>query len=97
MQEVYGEKDALNSRISARVDNLIQSKSLFERLDKAEILKLLSTLVEENLSTEQVRAISDEELTRRIKKIMVLQTVAGTLNDLTPEQMEIFDAAVEGR
>ena len=95
MQEVYGEKDALNSRISARVDNLIQSKSLFERLDKAEILKLLSTLVEENLSTEQVRAISDEELTRRIKKIMVIQTVAGTLNDLTPEQMEIFDAAME--
>jgi len=95
MQEVYGEKDAINSRISARVDNLIQSKSLFERLDKAGIVKLLSTLVEKNLSTEQLRAISDEELTRRIKKIMVIQTVAGTLNDLTPEQMEIFDAAVE--
>jgi len=28
---------------------------------------------------------------------MVTESVAGTLNDLTPEQMAIFDAAVEGR
>jgi hypothetical protein len=28
---------------------------------------------------------------------MVREAVAGTLNELTPEQMAIFDAAVEGK
>lgn len=51
----------------------------------------------EKFSLEDMRAISEHELTRRIKKIMTLEAVSGTLNDLTPEQIEIFDAAVEGR
>lgn len=97
MQEISEERDALLSRISTIVDKLIQSKNLFQRLNRSEMIKLLLTLVKENLSTEQLRAIDDDELTHRIKTVMVIEAVAGTLNDLTPEQMEIFDAAVEGR
>jgi hypothetical protein len=37
------------------------------------------------------------DLTRRIDKIIVSEAVSDTLNDLTPEQIAIFDAAVEGR
>ncbi|MGK7904524.1 MAG: hypothetical protein AB4352_24580 [Hormoscilla sp.] len=29
--------------------------------------------------------------------MLVLELVSGMLDDLSPEQMEIFDAAVEGR
>lgn len=98
MQEVSEEKDALISRISVIVENLMQRKNLMqEKLDKAETIQILSTLFEEILSPEELRAITDDDLTDRIRSIMVLEAVAGTLNDLTPEQMEIFDAAVEGR
>ncbi|MEH2209152.1 hypothetical protein [Nostoc sp.] len=33
------------------------------------------------LSTEEMRAITEYELTRRIDKILVLEAVSGTLND----------------
>ncbi len=44
-----------------------------------------------------MRAIDDNDLTDRIDSIFVLEAVSGTLNDLTSEQMKIFDAAVEVR
>ena len=43
------------------------------------------------------KSIDDEDLSERIDKIMVTHAVGGMLDDLTPEEMEIFDAAVEGR
>ena len=97
MQEVSGKKDALISRISVIVDNLIQNDNLFQKLDKAEVIQLLSTLVEENLSTKQLSAIDDDELTLRIDRVMAIEVMSGLLDDLTLEQREIFEAAVEGR
>lgn len=97
MYEVSGEKNAFIVRISTIVENLIQSDSLFQELDKDEIIKLLVTLFEEKLSPEQLRAIPDDELTRRIESIMMIEATAGMLNDLTPEEIEIFDATVVGR
>ncbi|MEH2232333.1 MAG: hypothetical protein V7K71_22355 [Nostoc sp.] len=46
------------------------------------------------LSTEEMRAITEYELTRRIDNILVLEAVSGTLNDLTPEQIKMYDEAV---
>lgn len=46
-------------------------------------------------SPEEMRAIKDNDLTRRIDKILVLESVSGTLNDLTPEQIKIYDEAVK--
>jgi hypothetical protein len=48
-------------------------------------------------SPEEMRTIKEHDLTRRIDKILVLEAVAGTLNDLTPEEIAIFDAAVAGK
>ncbi len=47
------------------------------------------------LSAEEMRAITEHELTRRIDKILVLEAVSGTLNDLTPEQIKMYDDAVK--
>ncbi|MGI2903896.1 hypothetical protein [Tolypothrix sp. VBCCA 56010] len=48
-------------------------------------------------SPEEMKAIPDNELSRIIKKILTLEAVSGTLNDLTPEQIKIFDEAVLGK
>ena len=87
----------VRTRISDIVSNLIQSKSIFKEFDPAEMSKMLSDGMLETWSPEQVMEIPDDELTDIMKDIMVFEAMSGLLADLTPEEMEIFDAAVAGR
>ncbi|MBN3871691.1 hypothetical protein [Nostoc sp. JL33] len=97
MQEVVRKRDIAIARISKIVDNLILGNSLYqERLDKPEIIQHLVNLLDK-FSPEFINALSDGELTDRIDSILVIEAVSGTLNDLTAEQIEMFDAAVERR
>lgn len=97
MQEVSNYHQELFDRISPIVDKLFKSNSLYlVRLKKWEIMEMLVDLFG-RFTPEEMRAIPEEDLTRRIDKILVLEAVSGTLNDLTPEQIKIFDEAVEGK
>lgn len=97
MYEISDEKRTALARVETIVEDLFKSNSFFqERLDEAETIKHLSDLFGK-FSTEELNAITDEELTRRIDFILVINRVSGTLNDLTPEEMEKFDAAVSRR
>jgi len=87
----------VRTRISEIVENLIQSKSIFQKFDPDEMSKMLSDGMLETWSPEQVMEIPDDELTDIMKDIMVFKAMSGLLADLTPEEMEIFDAAVAGR
>jgi uncharacterized membrane protein len=95
MQQVSEQRKEAIARISTIVDKLIAGNSLYqERLEKKEIMQILVNLVDK-FSTEFVTAISDNELTDRIDSILVIEAVSGTLNDLTPEQMKMFEQAVK--
>lgn len=97
MYEVVQDNNEVFNRVLPIVERLFEGNSLYQvKLDKNEMVQLLVSLLEK-FSLEDMRAISDHELMHRIRKIMTLEAVSGTLNDLTPEQIEIFDAAVEGR
>jgi hypothetical protein len=97
MQEVTSYNQELINRISPIVEKLFQGNSLYQvKLDKQEMIEMLVNLFGK-FSPEEMRVINDNQLTRRIDKILVLEAISGTLNDLTPEQIAIFDAAVEGR
>ncbi len=97
MQEVKKENPELINRISPIVEKLIKSSSLYQvKLKKDEMIKMMVNLFGE-FSEEEFKAIPDNELTRRIDKLLVLEAVSGTLNDLSPEQIAIYDEAVEGR
>ncbi len=89
-------KDAVLARISPIVDNLMQSESLFQKLDKDELLEIFATLLDK-VSPEDIMSLDEAELSRRVDGVMTVEATAGILNDLTPEQMEMYDAAVEGR
>ena len=92
------EKDTVTARISRIVENLIESDRYFqEKLDLEQMIDYVSGLIEEHLSPEELSEIDDEDLSGRIRKVLTLEAVSGMLDDFTPEQMEIFDAAVEGR
>ncbi len=91
------DKNEVFERLLPIVEKLFEGNSLYQvKLHKNEMVQLLVSLFEK-FSLEEMRAISEHELTRRIRKIMTLEAVSGTLNDLTQEEIEIFDAAVEGR
>jgi len=47
------------------------------------------------VAVPDVNNISEEKLTKRIKRILSLHLVSGMLNDLTPEQMQMFDESVK--
>ncbi len=97
MQELADYHQELTNRISPIVDNLIHGNSLYlVKLKQQEMIEILVELFAQ-FSPEEMKEIKDYELIIRIDKILVLEAVSGTLNDLTPEQIAIFDAAVEGR
>ncbi len=97
MQEVLNYNQELYNRISPIVEKLIQGNSLYQvKLNQREMIEMLVELFGQ-FSPEEMREINEDDLIRRIDKILVLEAVSGTLNDLTPEQIALFDAAVEGR
>jgi hypothetical protein len=97
MQEISNHNRKLTDRISPIVEKLFQSNSLYVvKLKKWEMVEMLVKLFGQ-FTPDEMKAIKDEELSKRIDSILVLDAVSGTLNDLTPEQMKMFDESVEGR
>ena len=91
-------KEAALSRISGIVEELTKSDSLYrEELDKTELMQIFSDLLERVVEPEEIISLDVDSLTKRVRGIMAVELVSGMLDDLTPEQMEMFDAAVEGR
>lgn len=97
MQEVSNYTQEVIDRISPIVENLFKTNNLYLfKLKRSEMLEMLVELFGQ-FSPEEMSAIKDEDLTRRIDSILALDVISGTLNDLTPEQIKMFDEAVEGR
>lgn len=97
MREVASYHQELGERIAPIVEKLFQGNSLYVvRLKQREMIEMLVELFAE-FTPEEMRQIEDNDLKERIDSILVLEAVSGTLNDLTPEEIAIFDAAVEGK
>jgi hypothetical protein len=97
MQEVSNYKQELFNRISPIVEKLFTNSNFYrDRLNEQEMVEMLVNLFDK-FSPEEMKAIPENELTRRIQKILTLEAVSGTLNDLTPEEIKIFDEAVLGK
>jgi len=82
-------------KLTEIVNNLINSNTHYqENLNREEMI----TNVISNFTPQKIPdfySVSEEELTRRIKSILSLHLVSGMLNDLTPEEMKLFDEAVK--
>ncbi|MFM5890281.1 MAG: hypothetical protein ACKPFD_04125 [Dolichospermum sp.] len=77
------------------VTTLIDNNPLYqENLDREKMIELIKNIFNP-AEVPDVNSISQEQLTKRIKSILSLHLVSGMLNDLTPEQMRIFDESVK--
>ena len=82
-------------KLTEIVKTLIDNNPLYqENLDKEKMLEVINRTFDP-VAVPDVNSISEEELTKRIKSILSLHLVSGMLNDLTPEQMQIFDESVK--
>ncbi len=88
--------ESMLKRIEQVVSVLMEERPLFKKeLNHAEMIKHLFQIFQENLLIEQFNALSEQELKKRCSSIMVTEAVAGTLNELTPEQIAIFDEVIK--
>ncbi|MEH2040330.1 hypothetical protein [Nostoc sp.] len=95
MQEVSSYHEELINRISPIVENLFKGNNLYEiKLNQLEMSQMLVELFGQ-FSREEMRKIKDDDLIDRIDSILILEAVSGTLNDLTPEQIKMYDEAVK--
>ena len=82
-------------KLTEIVKTLIDNNPLYqENLDRQEMLEVINRNFDP-VKVIDVNSISEQELTKRIKRILSLHLVSGMLNDLTPEQMRIFDESVK--
>jgi uncharacterized membrane protein YheB (UPF0754 family) len=88
-------RDELLKQMSELMDKLITEEDIFKRIDKNKLFKSLSPMLDK-LPLERI-SIPKDELTKRIRKILALEAMFGLLDDLTPEQLEAFEASVERR
>lgn len=97
MQSVSSHTQELYNTITPIVEKLFQGSSLYTvKLKKQEMIDMLVELFSK-FTPEEMKAIPECDLIRRIRKILTVEAVSGTLSDLTPEQIQMFDEAVEGR
>ncbi|NEP61684.1 MAG: hypothetical protein F6K31_32820 [Symploca sp. SIO2G7] len=83
-------------RIEKVVTILMAERPLFkEELNYAEMVNHLTQLFQQNLPIEEFNTMSEQELKKHCSGIMVIEAVAGTLNELSPEQLAIFDEAIK--
>ena len=91
-------KETALNRISKVVDETFEESEIFrEEVNKADFMQYFAERMENGLPPEELLSITEEELTRRVRQTMAVDVLSGLLSDLTSEEMEIFDAAVEGR
>ncbi|NER36123.1 MAG: hypothetical protein F6J93_19410 [Oscillatoria sp. SIO1A7] len=94
MQTIASYQRAIADRISPIIENFLQGNPLFADLTLGEIVGVIVPLIEDNFSSEELRAMDDSDLSERVRGVMGVEVMWGLLADLTPEQMVEFDAAL---
>lgn len=88
--------ESQKNRVANLVKKLMPTRSIFqERLKEAEMIEIIIDMFKPNDKLRSVEDIDDRELEKIIYDVMIVESVAGTLNYLTPEEMAIFDDAVK--
>ncbi len=89
------QRESIMKRIEPVISSLMEERPLFkEDLDYDKMVQHLADIFMKNLTIEEFTTISDEDLKKRCSGIMSIEIVSKIGEDLTPEQMEIFDEAI---
>lgn len=96
MPTVIIKQDLMTEKITLIVDKLMPTKSLFqERLNQREIIEYLAKSFGKHYTNSEFMSIPDDELYEIIHDVMIIKATAGILNDLTEEQLRMFDDSIK--
>jgi hypothetical protein len=88
---------ALN-RISTIVDKVFEDSEVYrEEVNKDEFMQSFSNRMNNGLAPEELISITRDELTRMLRQLMAMELLGTLLDGLTPEQLEVFNDAIERR
>ncbi|MBN8562362.1 MULTISPECIES: hypothetical protein [unclassified Leptolyngbya] len=88
-------KQVVEHRITQIIDQLQKAHPFLQDLDRTQQIREHTDELLELWQPQQILEIPQEELVSIVQDIMVMNSVAGMLNDLTPAQMQMFDEAVK--
>ena len=90
------QQESMKTRIEKIVAILMEERPLFkEELNAEEMIQHLCNIFQKNLSVEEFNLMEDQDLKKRCSGILSVEILSGLLDDLTPEQIAIFDEAVK--
>ncbi|NER02204.1 MAG: hypothetical protein F6K17_05930 [Okeania sp. SIO3C4] len=96
MTQASLDKNTAIQRISETIDQVIEIKSIYQELDKNQLIETFSTLLD-RVSPQMVISLDNERLTNKVRGVMSIELLSTIFDDFTPEQIEMFNAVVEGR
>ncbi|NEP76732.1 MAG: hypothetical protein F6K39_00170 [Okeania sp. SIO3B3] len=96
MTQASLDKNTAIQRISETIDLVIEIKSIYQELDKNKLIETFSTLLD-RVSPQMVISLDNERLTNKVRGVMSIELLSTIFDDFTPEQIEMFNAVVEGR
>lgn len=86
----------IKQRLEKTVTILMEERPLFKaELNFAQIVEDLYNVVMRNLTINQFQELSDQELKENCSFVMSTKLISGLLDDLTPEEIAIFDSAIK--
>ncbi|NET26578.1 hypothetical protein [Okeania sp. SIO1I7] len=96
MTQASTEKNTVLKRISAIIDRVMERESIYQELDRDELMETFSKILD-RVSPQILLPLNDERLKKRVRRVMATELLWTTPNDLTPEEIEMFNTVVEGR
>ncbi len=87
-------KDIFKQRATPIIENFLATDNLFENLERDEMVEVIFDTFLRNCSPEELQEMTEEILSSKIRRILGGQVLFGLISDLTPEEMEEFDAAI---
>jgi hypothetical protein len=89
-------QELIVKRIENIVSILMEERPLFkEDLNYSEMVNLLVTLAQDNLTLEDFTSMPDTELKEHCSFVMATEVLSKIGQEFTPEQMAIFDEAIK--
>jgi len=71
-----------------------EEKELFEDVDINKFMKGILEIIDKNLN--ELSTLSDDILSYRIRRIMIIEAMSQLLKDFTPEDIKEFELIVRG-
>ncbi|MDJ0519866.1 MAG: hypothetical protein QNJ74_27605 [Trichodesmium sp. MO_231.B1] len=96
MTQASTEKNTVLKRISEMIDQAMENDSLYQELDRNELIQTFSKILD-RVSSQILLPLNDERLKKRVERVISTEFLWTILDDFTPKEKEMFNAAVEGR